>query len=77
MRTNYKILSSLAFLIFLGTISCKQKSLEEELDLWCQCNRITQNPRDCDAIIESIVEREEYNPSAIKTIRQKILECEQ
>ena len=77
MRTNYKILSSLAGLIFFGTISCKQKSLEEELDLWCQCKRTTQNPRDCDAIIESIVEREEYNPNALKAIRQKILECEQ
>lgn len=77
MRTNYKILSSFAVLIFLGSFSCKQKSLEEELDSWCHCKRTTQNPRDCDAIIESIVEREEYNPNALKAIRQKILECEQ
>lgn len=75
MRTNYKILSSFAVLFFLSMISCDKKSLEEDLESWCQCSRTSENQKACNAIIESIVEREEYNPAALKTIRQKVLEC--
>lgn len=77
MRTNYKILSSFALLIFYLVISCENKSLDEELQTWCDCSHASQNQQECETIITLIIEREEYNPEALAIIRQRILECKQ
>ncbi len=77
MRTNYKILSSFALLIFYLLVSCENKSLDEELQTWCDCSHASQNQQECETIIASIIEREEYNPEALAIIRQRILECKQ
>jgi hypothetical protein len=77
MRTNYKILSSSVLLIFSLLVSCEKKSLDEELQDWCNCKQINQNQQECESIIASIIEREEYNPEALAIIRQRILQCKQ
>lgn len=76
------IKKGIGFFIFLTTLavaSCGNEALERDMDRWCECSReakkdLTKND-DCVEIMMEIVKKYEFDPSAVKIIEERALEC--
>lgn len=68
----------LVLFMFLGLIGCESSSVSEDVSKYCSCkSKIDQSTtqEECNAIIEEIVIKYEYEPEALIEIQQKLQEC--
>lgn len=67
--------------LILGLIisSCSTKSIEEELDDWCACEKTAiEHPTlldSCNQLMIDIAQKYEYDPEAVSLIQKSVKKC--